>query len=416
MLFYLFIFILPFHSDPRFGYVIIQNSFLVLTPLKLFGLVTLIVAFLSKRTLPGAQRTVNPLPFLLIPFSILPSLSTVLSGLPVPPNFVSQAMTAILLYVTMGLVVIDRGRFTMVVRCVVTGFTFGALWVYKQYFLQHYKQAFGLEGEPNYEALMLLPAVALSFWMGGWETSLRWRRIGWSCAILLVGALILTKSRAGIGAMILEGSVAVLRGRKRTLGFALLTAATLLLLTFGPTDLKERFSNIKFSGAARNGDEASTRIHVELSRAAMRMTLAHPFFGVGVGRFSELAPQYNPELRTLTNFGYIAHNTFLQMSAESGLPILAAFLAMILLSRSRLRKVETADDGQLAALGVSLEAALSAVAFAACFITVELLPFWLLVYLSFRLFDITRAETVASSLAKRSLSASRVFQLRGVSA
>ncbi len=398
--YYLLIATIPFHADPRLGLVLFRGGPLVLTPVKLIGFVAAFAGLLTPRPKEAVKATQSSFLPLFLPFALIPPMATVFSGLPLPTDAISQSMSALLLYLTTRAFVVNRERMIKLVRALVMAFAFGSLWVYKQYFLEHAQQAWGLEGEPNYEALMLLPSVALSLWMARNEESLNWRRVGLLCFALLSGGLVLTKSRAGLIAGFVVGIVAISHGRRKVLRLALLAIVVSLLFALGPEGLSKRFHHIKLSGVAENGDEQSTLLHIELATAGLRMIDAHPFFGIGLNQFEQVAPQYNPEILALGHRSYLAHNTFLQLGAEAGLPVMILFISLILIALRNLRMVTRTADPVLGGIAVALASGLVGISVAACSITVELLPFWLLISVSFSLRDL---GVTVSALPHRSM-------------
>ena len=64
--------------------------------------------------------------------------------------------------------------------------------------------------------------------------------------------------------------------------------------------------------------------------AAVRMVKAHPWDGIGVGRFYKELYRWAPNQEALVRPQENAHNYLLQIAAEAGLPTLAAFLALLL--------------------------------------------------------------------------------------
>ncbi len=74
----------------------------------------------------------------------------------------------------------------------------------------------------------------------------------------------------------------------------------------------------------------SLQTRIQLAKAALRMTSEHPVFGVGVGSFYQLSTAYVPD--TLVALGKVrenAHNYYLQVAAELGIPGLLLFLAVL---------------------------------------------------------------------------------------
>jgi len=372
----------PFHSDPRMSHTLFQTSIMIVTPVKVLGMAALAAAFLSRPNHESAPRLQSSLPLLFVPFAVFPPFATLISGLPMPTANVSQLISAALLFGATRPLLRTKERMVEAVRTLVVGFAIGSLWVYKQHFLQHAGQAWGLEGDPNYEALMLLLPTPLAFWMALNESNSLWRRIGLGCGLTLAGAIVLTESRAGIMAGALVGFVGVMRSRHKLLGIALIALLAVAIFSWGPAGLSDRFQSIKFTGEAHNGDENSTRIHVELLKAGMRMIESHPLFGIGLDQFKALAPEYNPEVLKLADRSYIAHDTFLQIGAECGMPALLLFIVMLGIAARNFRSAQRNIDSGFSACGQALQLSIVGVSVVAFTITAELLPFWLLIFFS----------------------------------
>jgi O-antigen ligase len=279
-----------------------------------------------------------------------------------------------------------------VTRMLVIGFSFGTLWVYKQHFIEHSQNAWGLEGEANYEALMLLLSLPLAFWMARYEESGRWRIIGLFCGLLVACAIVFTDSRAGVIAEGIVGLSLVANSRHKLAGILGLALAALALLAYGPSGLSHKFASIRFVGKPLNGDESSTRIHVELKKAGLRMMEAHPIFGVGLGNFKAVAPDYNPEIRKLGGRSWIAHDTFIQIGSECGIPALLLFFAMLGVAFRNFRLTQRSSDAPLAALGRAMEASLIGISITALSISVEIMPFCIIILLSQGLREIAVSE------------------------
>jgi len=79
----------------------------------------------------------------------------------------------------------------------------------------------------------------------------------------------------------------------------------------------------------------SARVRILLAHDTGKMILAHPLTGVGLGNYSAILPGYwSNELRDLIISGTArtaenAHNDYLSLAAEAGLPALAVFLALV---------------------------------------------------------------------------------------
>jgi O-antigen ligase len=391
-LYYLLLLLIPFHNDPRLGANLFTAETVIVTPVKIVGLLAVMAALVAPRAAGAAPRLANPLTMLFLPFAVLPVLATLAVGLPVPTDAVSALIAAGLLFVATRLLVTTTERMSKVLRTVVIAFAFGSLWTYKQHYLEGSSHAWGLELDSNAEALMLVTVTPLAFWMVRHDTGRWWRRIALGCALLLAGGILLTESRGGIIAAGLMGVVAAIHGRRKIISLWLLAVTAILVIEFGPAGLSQRFEDIKFSGRPANGDQASAQIHLALLKAGLYMIAAHPVFGVGLGEFKVLAPQYNSELRSLTNHSYIAHDTFIQIGAEGGLPVLLLLVAMIGVAMVNLRTVSrNGTDKQLADLAFSIRISFIGLSIAAASMTIQLLPFWMLIFLSQNLREVAEA-------------------------
>ena len=121
------------------------------------------------------------------------------------------------------------------------------------------------------------------------------------------------------------------------------------------------------------------------------MIAAHPVFGVGLGVFKDVAPLYNPEISKLIKGSYIAHNTFIQIGAECGLPELFLFLAMIGYALHNFRLTERSSDEALASVGAAMWISLVGICVGTLTQSVQLLPFWILIFLSQNLREVALA-------------------------
>jgi O-antigen ligase len=189
------------------------------------------------------------------------------------------------------------------------------------------------------------------------------------------------------------------------LGF--LAAATPLLL-FAPTNLFERIQQIQIQGQGQTGPELSTRSRVELARAGLHMMEAHPVFGVGLDNFSANEFRYNRLLMSMIDKVHIAHNTYVQLGAEGGIPTLALYLSILGLTLVTCRRAEklsgVSDD--LTALAYSFRIGLIGFAVAAFFLTAEMVKEpWVIISLTPNLYTIA---AYAAAAGKKTVSAPAV--------
>jgi O-antigen ligase len=162
-----------------------------------------------------------------------------------------------------------------------------------------------LNAAGSYFAMMLFIA-------GGFAA--RYRLAIVSTAIIAAG-LWISGSRTALAAALLTAAAAsavhLWRRTGRRLWPVLVVPVLLVVVTT---------TAAKWYPAGRNVEwRYALQFRVDAADAAVKLTKEHPWFGVGLGRFYPLSEQY---LGLREN----AHNNFLQIMAELGMPALALFL------------------------------------------------------------------------------------------
>ncbi len=103
------------------------------------------------------------------------------------------------------------------------------------------------------------------------------------------------------------------------------------------------------------------------------MMEAHPVFGIGLDQFKSVEFLYNPKLAIVEPNAHIAHNTYVQLGAEGGIPTLALYLAIMgvtLLTCWRARKLPGVPK-DIAGLALSFQIGLIGIMVAQFFLTAE---------------------------------------------
>src|SRR6266699_5086917 len=187
-------------------------------------------------------------------------------------------------------------------------------------------------GNPNdlaaHTILLLGPALAL------WASSNRGsaaRMIGLGGAALLTVVIVLTQSRGAflaLGAMALPSTIALARRRPRAVvGLAAFVGVALYL---APASFWHRMQGLskgtRVETIGEMDPEGSARQRFAVLQAATRIIRDHPVVGVGFGAYELAQYRYNPSL------GYLdTHNTYLNVLAETGVPGLVLFLALVII-------------------------------------------------------------------------------------
>ena len=382
-IYYLLLICERFHDYPHLNSQLFNAGFIPVTITKLAGVMAVTAAIIMPRCGDWAKTAYDAIVPLFAAFALWPLLGTFALGLPLQAVSFSYLISlALLMVATRGLICTPQ-RARNVIRASVLAAGMGAAWCYKQHLMEGAERAWGVGLDPNYEALSMVMMIPLAAWMGRAEGGLLWRSVGALTAVSLAGATFLTQSRGGLIALAVVGFAALLRARRKPAARCALLAAFGALLTLAPTGLWQRFESIRLSGPPLNGDETAAQARLELIVAGLGMVESHPLLGVGLDGFKPAAPGYDPRLRE-SETQYIAHNSYLQVAAETGLPGLLLYVALMAVGFGNCRAAERcARDPALGDFAAAIRLALLAYAVAALFLTAEFVVwYWLLIFLS----------------------------------
>jgi len=414
-LYYLLLFFARFHDDPRVGSTFLNAGFLMISPVKVVGAGAMIAALISKRPAAAPPRQASALTGLFLFLPVLPLVESIASGNPIPNEWLSHVVSFILMLMTTRLLVCTEQRMRTTIRVFVFVYLFSTLWIFKQHFIQHQDRVFGLELDPNYEALGLVMVIPLAVWLGRHEPLVWPRRLALFSVPVLVYATLLTESRGGALALALLGFAGFVRLKRKGVILIACAAALPTAAMVMPEGFISRIQSTQISGIPGNGDEESSRIHFELARSGLLMMAASPAMGVGLGRFPKEVEKYNPRLVNLTGRPFIAHNTYLQIGAECGMPVLAIWLALMAGGIANLWRVERLVRGErMGDLAVAMRFALLAYSVTALFLTAEwVVPYWLMIFLSQNLREIAAAERPNATVIREAQAIGRHYPALG---
>lgn len=224
-------------------------------------------------------------------------------------------------------------------------------------------RAYGWFGEPNPFAAFIwcitLPIIAFALYSSGQRRMLR-IVTGMIGTVGLI-ALGLTQSRGGmigVTAGMLVIVVMILSSRRRsirlTAGIATAIFAALALLMLVRV---EPWSALRASTTPGNWAEQERAAHWT---AAIAMVQENPISGVGAGGFGEQYRAYSDNWRFRISRGH-AHNAYLQVAAEAGLPGLLAYGLMLgAIVAALIRRMRLAANTWLPLGAVAVSAALLA--------------------------------------------------------
>jgi O-antigen ligase len=209
--------------------------------------------------------------------------------------------------------------------------------------------------------------------------------------LFLLRTLILTGTRSVLISLFFVGLIWFIRSKmmSRVLGLAGIAAATVLILVTTPTSILERLSTTLEAFTTTHerivvDDEAarSAAERRELLKDGIWTTITHPIWGIGPGQFGQYRWS-SLSLPGIRKSWYKTHNTYVELSANSGLPgvgLYMYFMYCIYRIISRIRKAAaaspTAPQAKLTLqMALSLEMAFIFFAVTAMFMTVEAHPY-----------------------------------------
>jgi len=243
----------------------------------------------------------------------------------------------------------------------------------------------GAAGDPNYFALTAMFTIALGPYLAFERPSKlqKWYCLG--CLAVTSIAVTLGASRGALPAMLSIFLMMALRSKKR-MRYLLVLALFLAPSFFLDSSPAKRF----FAPSER--DTANTVTRTTVWRAGLRMVEQNPFMGVGIDNFSPLATAY--EDTNEEGVRSMAHNTYIQLGAEMGLPGLVIFL-MIYVSAfqmlERMRKRPRQAGTLTSRVALAIEAGFVGAAVCAFFLSAEYEKFpWFFLFLAMAMYHLPR--------------------------
>lgn len=182
-----------------------------------------------------------------------------------------------------------------------------------------YSRPTGSFGDANYFALALIVSICMTLCL--WKLYPRRRIILTGIALLFFFTLLLTASRGGMLGLAIMFLLFLWETKSKFTYLALaIIIAVPLAINFAPEAIK-RIKGDDYS------TKSSTENRVMMQIAGLNMVKANPLMGIGYGKFKQSSKDYNSEITGTT---FIAHNSYLSVAAELGLPLFVLFLSLLL--------------------------------------------------------------------------------------
>jgi len=396
-IYFLLLLLIPFEKNS-----IIAQSFFGLSIIKWVGMIAILAALAQNsksNRAPLLLQTTQGKFFILLTLLVLLNSLLMGQGFVLTKPVQSFISFPIFFFVTLSIVTtVSRVRFAAwaIVLC---------MFIASQYSLREYlyytrvygpgHQAHSTFLDANYYGLSVLIAIPLAYYLYKTCADKIFRLMFAFILVLLPLTLILSLSRGAVVGFAGVILTSLLISRKKAKAFILLSFIMLVGLFFAPDTLWKRFEGTKIFNSDEDvnlqGAAASSQFRWFILSSGFRMIEDSPLVGIGLGNFKALSVVYEPRLTKR----FIAHNTYLSIAAELGLPALLFFLAIIgytYRSLWRLRKI-LIDDPKLALLPNVLIVSLSGFVISATFLSAENTKlFWLLIFLTIALERIVKEQ------------------------
>jgi O-antigen ligase len=216
------------------------------------------------------------------------------------------------------------------------------------------------------------------------------RKVMWSLALIaMMYGVVATYSRSGMIAMMITALICLwefgIKGRRFMLLASSVIFGVLALggLAASPKYLERMESLIRrpaagslVQGSLESHGEGSLEARSQLLKESLSLMLHHPIFGVGPGNFPAITREWR-----------VAHNTYTELGAEAGFPALLLFLALLVTSMRRVRRVRKlpgyAQNADIRIWTSALWAAMAGYAAGAMFASTEynLFPYFMVGYI-----------------------------------
>ena len=298
-----------------------------------------------------------------------------------------------LIFITLSVVdTLRRLRWT--VAALIGSYGFASLYVIREWqqghkFYSNFRPGW-MVGDANYFSTAAIFSIALAFYFIQTKRK-RWERAYCIvCLLLIILAVTFCASRGGFLGLTVAALCLVWRTKRRVRNLALIGVLVIPLSLVLPVSPLHRFLN-------PSADYGSTQFHLEAWRAGLRMIEAHPIAGIGLGNFKLLMPLYmapGPKVDVDT----VAHNMFIEVAAELGLPALLMFLGIFWFTYRTMGKLRRSSSTHplIRETASALQAGLLGFAVAGSFVSAEYQKTsWMGFALMFCLMPLARSQKLA---------------------
>jgi putative inorganic carbon (hco3(-)) transporter len=285
--------------------------------------------------------------------------------------FIIYTSSLLLVFISISIVdTLPRLRWT--VLALIGSYGFGSLYVIREWqqgrnLSSNFRPKGWVVGDVNYFSTTAIFAFVLAFYFMHGKRP-RWEKAYCIvCLLLIILAVTFGASRGGFFGLVAASLFLVWHTKRRVRNLVLMSALVLPLSLVLPMSPLHRFLK-------PSEDYGSTQFHLEAWKAGLHMIEGHPIAGVGLGNFKPLMPLYmSVTPGTRVDMDTLAHNMFVEVAAELGLPALVIFLAMFWFTYGTLGKLRRSPSTHslIRETAAALQAGLVGFSVAGCFVSAE---------------------------------------------
>jgi len=347
---------------------------------------------IARRSIPPYFRTWQARLFIV--FYLMTTASYFFKGLRGAIEFsplLSYASFLLLFLITLT-VVDSLSRLRCVMLVAIASVAFASLYMIREW--QNYHTLYAdfrpgwVVGDPNYftiSALLTLP-LAFHLMLGSRRP---WERVFCAgCSLVTVLAVTLGASRGGFLGLVVAFLFVVWHSRARLRNLVMAGALVLPMSVILPISPLGRLLH------PSNVDKGAEDSRTVTWKAGLKMMETHPIAGIGLGNFKPLVRGY--EQRDEAD-DHIAHNAYIEIGAEMGLPALFVFLGILFSSYLTLGRVRArafrARQPFVWQAALGLQAGLLGAAVAIFFVSGQYQKLlWLAIFLSMCMPEVVRSS------------------------
>lgn len=182
----------------------------------------------------------------------------------------------------------------------------------------------GMLNDNNTFALGLNMVLPLLLAVVATERSRLLRLAAGGMALLAILTILFTFSRGGLLTLGVVGVLLIWRSKRRLLATAVLALGLVAAVALTSGDLKEQY--LERAASIRNYQQDNSALgRLNSWKVSWLVFQDYPVFGIGPNNLEMVFDQYTPRRVRF----HVAHNSYLELLAECGLPGLLLFLAML---------------------------------------------------------------------------------------